>query len=283
MEIKRRFVFHGNAAPFSGRLVRPADVVLESSGASSLPVTGGRLRSKIDSAKFGDVIKVGSASSFVEGLFDDVNQAVEASHGRVHQDAQTATTSVNAEVREIVVGVKPQLTVARLHAALTSRSPAGSGEPAVRLGDDTVVEGAAIDGHKLVVELNAPVFQTYDTHSKLRTAADDPQFVDQHGDSLLMKSAFGGRPAPPTGRLIEGRAGIHATIVKSVRWDGEPYPGAEIDHNVVTVPNFGRIFFGEILITADARRLTMLRLELGSPDGGDAAFAEVDTNGIWSP
>jgi hypothetical protein len=283
VEITRRFVFHGNAAPFGGRLVRPADVVLESSGASSLPVTGGRLQSKIDGAKFGDVIRVGAASSFVEGLFDDVQQAVEASHGRVHPDVQTATTNVNAEVREIVVGVKPQLTVARLHAALGSRSPAGSGEPGIRLGDDSVVEGVAIDGHKLVVELNAPVFQTYDTHSKLRTAADDPAFVSEHGDSLLMKSAFGGRPAPPTGRLVEGRAGIHATVVKSVRWDGEPYPGAQIDHHVVTVPNFGRIFFGEILITAEARRLTMLRLELGSPDGGDAAFAEVESNGTWSP
>jgi hypothetical protein len=98
-----------------------------------------------------------------------------------------------------------------------------------------------------------------------------------------MKSAFGGRPAPPTGHLNEGRAGIYATIVKSVRWDGEPYPGAQIDNHVVTVPDFGRIFFGEILITAAARRLTMLRLELGSPHGGDVAFAEVDTNGTWSP
>jgi hypothetical protein len=40
VEIKRRFVFHGNAAPFGGRLVRPADIVLESNGGSSLPVTG---------------------------------------------------------------------------------------------------------------------------------------------------------------------------------------------------------------------------------------------------
>jgi len=283
VEIKRRFVFHGNAAPFGGRLVRPADVVLESNGGSSLPVTGGRWRSKIDNATFGEVIRVGSASTFVEGLFDDLQQAVEASHGRVHQDTLTATTNVNAEVREIVVGVKPQLTITRLHAALASKSPAGGGEPGIRLGGESVVEGAAIDGHKLVIELNAPVFQAYDTHAKLRTAADDPQFVQEHGDSLLMKSAFGGRPAPPTGHLNEGRAGIYATIVKSVRWDGEPYPGAQIENHVVTVPDFGRIFFGEILITAAARRLTMLRLELGSPHGGDAAFAEVETNGIWSP
>ena len=50
--------------------------MLESNGGSSLPVTGGRWRSKVDSASFGDVIRVGSASTFVEGLFDDVQQAV---------------------------------------------------------------------------------------------------------------------------------------------------------------------------------------------------------------
>jgi hypothetical protein len=31
-----------------------------------------------------------------------------------------------------------------------------------------------------------------------------------------------------------------------------------------------------------SRRLTMLRLELGSPVGGAVACAEVETNGIWS-
>jgi hypothetical protein len=282
MDIKRRFVFQGNAAAYGGRLVRPADIVIEARGGSSLPVAGGRCQSALQPVQFGDFIRVGSASTFAEGLFDDLKQAVEASFGRVRQDTLTATTTVNAEVRDIVVGTKPQLTVKRLRAALVSTTPTASGETAIRLTDDSAVQGVDIDGHTLIVELATAAFQQHDTYSRLRSAADDPGFERESGDCLLIRSVYDGRPAPPSGRLVEGGAGIYATIVKTIRWGGEPYPGATIDHHLVTVPNFARIYFGEILITRYSRRLTMLRLELGSPDGGDVAFAEVQDNGIWS-
>ena len=41
-------------------------------------------------------------------------------------------------------------------------------------------------------------------------------------------------------------------------------------------PEFGTIFFGEILITASERRLSMIRLQLGSPEGGSEVYVEVD-------
>ena len=57
---------------------------------------------------------------------------------------------------------------------------------------------------------------------------------------------------------------------------------AQIDHHSVVVKDFGKIFFGEILITSSSRRLTMMRLELGSDDGGTASGPDVDINGSWS-
>src|SRR5262252_6050687 len=101
MDYRTRFVFHGNASAFGGRLVRPDDIVLESSGASSLPVTGGRCRGEVRGAQFGDVIAVGSATTSIEGLFDNYAHAVEVSHGRLHQTALTATTTATADVRDI--------------------------------------------------------------------------------------------------------------------------------------------------------------------------------------
>src|SRR6185436_5304714 len=121
--------------------------------------------------------------------------------------------------------------------------------------------------------------QRYDTRSKLLTAADDPAFVRASGSSLFMTSPSGGVAAPPAGRLLQGNDTIYATIVKSITWEGQPFAGATIDNNVVIVPNFGKIFFGELLITERSRRLTMVRMELGSPSGGEVAVAEVDSNG----
>lgn len=281
MELTRRFVFHGDACAFSGRIVSPVDLVLESNGSSTLPVTGGRLRSQVSRSKYGDFVRFGSSSTFVEGLYDNAKDVVAASHGRMREAELTATTRVNAEVRDAVVGVEPVLKVKRLRASLTSKSAQGSGEPSIRLSDDTVIEGVTIDKYALVVELNKELFQRYDTHSKLRAAADDKKFVRDHGPSLLMKAALEGRPTPASGALVEASGGIYASIVKSVRWSGIPYPGAEIDHHTVKVPDFGSIFFGEIFVGRKWRRLTMMRVKLGSPIGGDMACCEIDANGTW--
>ena len=282
MDLRRRFIFHGNAAAIGGRLVRPTDVMIDSPVSSSLTVVGGRSQSEAGPTRFGEWVSFGSASTFAEGVFDDLKQQIEFSYHRVEQDTLTMTTRVRASVTELSVDETPKLTIKRVHAAITSTSPEGSGEPSIAIDKETTIEGAAIDGFPLVVELALPVFQRCDTRSKLLTAADDPEFVRTSGSCLFMTSPVGGVPAPPAGRLLRGNGTIYGTIVKSITWSAQPFQGATIDNNVVTVPNFGKIFFGELLITDHSRRLTMVRMELGSPSGGEVAVAEVDSNGTWS-
>jgi hypothetical protein len=282
MDLRRRFIFRGNAAAIGGRIVRPKDVVIDSSAASSLTVAGGRSQAQSAATRFGEWVSVGAASTSAEGLFDDVKQQIELSFGRVAEDALTMTTVVHADVTSLSVGDKPKLTIKHLHAALTSKSPTASGEPAIAVGSETTVEGASVGGFGLIVTLAVPLFQRYDTQAKLLTAADDPQFVQKSGGHMLMKPAKRGKGAPPPSRLLQSYGTTYATIVRSIKWAGDPYPGATIEQHVVTVPDFGKIFFGEILITDQSRRLTMLRLELGSPIGGFLACAEAEDNGSWS-
>jgi hypothetical protein len=282
MDLRRRFIFRGNAAAIGGRIVRPKDVVIDSSAASSLTVAGGRSQAQSAATRFGEWVSVGAASTSAEGLFDDVKQQIELSFGRVAEDALTMTTVVHADVTSLSVGDKPKLTIKHLHAALTSKSPTASGEPAIAVGSETTVEGASVGGFGLIVTLAVPLFQRYDTQAKLLTAADDPPFVQKSGGHLLMKPAGRGKAAPPPSRLLQSYGTTYATIVRSIKWAGDPYPGATIEQHVVTVPDFGKIFFGEILITDQSRRLTMLRLELGSPIGGFLACAEAEDNGSWS-
>jgi hypothetical protein len=283
MDLRRRFVFRGNAAAIGGRIVRPTDVVIDSSTASSLTVAGGRSKSQTGAMKFGQWVSFGSAATSAEGLFDDVKQQIELSFGRVAEETLTMSTVAHADVAGLSVGDKPKLTIKRLHATLVSKSPAASGEPAIGVGNETTIEGVSIGGCALTVTLAVPLFQRFDTQSKLLTAADDPQFVQKSGGHLLMKPAGRGKgAAPPSTRLVQSYGTTYATIVRSIKWAGDPYPGATIDQHVVSVPDFGKIFFGELLITDQSRRLTMLRLELGSPIGGFLACAEVENNGSWS-
>jgi hypothetical protein len=281
MELKRRMVFRGNAAAFGGRIVRPSDIVLEMPGASSLPVTGGRSISRMARTQFKDVVSFESATTLAEGLFDDLDGAVALSNHLVREDTLTSSTRAHAEIRELVVGSRQRLRVKRLSAELLARSPAGSGEPPIALGDCSV-DGLQIDGFKVKVDIERDVFQRCDTYSKLLAAADQPEFSREYRNQFFMATDFPGRPTPPFGRPLRGRETIYAAIVKKIDWDGQPNPRARIDNHTIVVEDFGTIFFGELLISSTSRRLTMMRLELGSDQGGSAGGPEVDINGSWS-
>ena len=290
MELRRRFVFRGNAAAIGGRIVRPADTILDSVVASSLTVVGGRSRARAGPARFGEFVSFASAATSAEGLFDNVQGQIDRTLGRIPEEYLTMTTRVSADVTGLNIGSdKPKLTITHLHASMTSKSPGGSGETSVSPGNDTVIEGVSIDGHVLTIELALPVFQQHDTMSKLLAAADNPQFVKESGALLYMTPTSPGATTPgtvppplPPARLQYCSGTIYATIVKSIKWAGEPINGAVIDQNTVSIPDLGKLFFGELLITSESRRLTLLRGELGSVVGGDVACAEVDPDGTWS-
>ena len=280
MEIERRFVFRGNATAVGGRISRPKEIVIESGGASSLTVTGGRSRGRMKRTRFGQFVTVGSATTLAEGLFDDRQKARALTYGRVREGALTSTTIVRSEVRDIVVGAGPRLRVRLLQAALAARSAGRSGEPSIRTQDLKII-GVDVDGHTLVVDLDAELFERYDTRAKVLTAADKPAFIRERGASFMIQAVA--RTDGAHALLTQSDGTIYASVVRQIRWKGRPYPRATIDHHQVTIPGFGRLYFGEIFIGAISRRLTMLRLQLGSPVGGVVAFSEVETNGTWYP
>ena len=276
MELKRRFIFRGNAAAFGGRLIRPKDIVLETSGASVLTVVGGLSKWSDKDLRFGDSVRIKAASTHAEGRFDDSEKVLALSHHKIAEETLTSTSVVKAAVKDLEVGGRPLLKVGSIRASVSGKSPAASDEPAIRLDDETSIDNINIGGHTIVVEIAHGLFQRYDTRAKLLAAADDPKFVKEHGHHFYLRGQTERR------RLILGSGYIIGTIVRSISWKGAAIPGARIDENSVVVPDFGTMYFGEILITAASRRLSMLRLDLGSPEGGSATFGEVDTNGTWS-
>jgi hypothetical protein len=276
MELRRRFVFRGNAAAFGGRFVRPDDVVLEMPGASSLPVVGGRSISTFSgpAEKFKGYLSFESASTFAEGQFDDREQAIALTHGRVKEETLVTSTRVRAEINKLTVGTEKRLTVGSMVAELVSTSPQrGSREPSIPVGDVSIT-GLAIDGFRLRITFDAKPLNAHDTHAKVLRGIGKRDFVKQYG-----RQFFVGR-----GGLLKNRRQIHATLATKVEWEGERNPRAEIVGNhMVVVKDFGRIFFGEVIISAGSRRLTLMRLELGSDGGGMAGGPDLDVNGTYSP
>ncbi|MEZ5318712.1 MAG: hypothetical protein R2752_15035 [Vicinamibacterales bacterium] len=257
----RRYLFRANACAFGGRILRPRPVVLVSGASSSIGVSGGRAEARARATHFKPYVRIGGASTRVEAKFDDLKAARALTEG-VGQEAALATTSSAQAVVDGLL-VSKRLAIRQVRASLISRSAPEQGEPDIIVGRDTAIKGLTIDGFPVTVELAVAAFATMATHA------------------AFVKAGAPGCQVPPDD--TDPSKPVLATIVRSLRWTRKPHPEATIEGHVIRVPDFGRIYVGEIYITPDSRRLTLLRLRLGSPEGGMADFAEVETNGGWYP
>jgi hypothetical protein len=287
MELQRRFVFRATSSALSGQIFVPSTSVVDvECGSSALGVAGGRARSQMKDASFADgAVKAASATTLVEGVFDDEKKAKLVVSHKGRQEELTSTTKTIVEVQGLSVGNNkgPFFTAKRFRATLVSRSPEGSGEPRIAPEKDTVIEGAAVNQFGLTITLNLDLFQTCDTRSKLVAAADDPRTARSCARNLVLNTRVAGQQGSGRPELVVSQDVIYTTIVKEIKWTGRPYPGAKIDEHSVIVPDFGRIFFGELLVSTHERRLTMVRFDLGSPLRGYVSGGDASSNGGWFP
>jgi hypothetical protein len=72
------------------------------------------------------------------------------------------------------------------------------------------------------------------------------------------------------------------TLVESIETDLPKAPGSH--GHILEVPNFGKVTIAEIFAVQGSRTLTMLHLELGSPQTANMTVSEAGTNGRpWPP
>jgi hypothetical protein len=264
MSDSERFVYYGNASILSGHLHQQRDVELDLGG-SALPLGGGQSCHRLTDQSFGDVISFVSAETHAHG----------AAHDHAESDADASATTppaqavVGVDFRGLLLATRPALRVKRIAAALTAHCDCDSAEPSMGTLDDARYEGVAVDDYRLSVSINRAFFNAHDTLSKLAAAP-----------ARARPRAAGRGPvlAPPDNGSARP---MLTTIVKSLRWLKEPFPGATIDGHVLSIPGLGRIFFGEMLVSGPTRRLTMLRFELTGDVVFDGACCEVETGGNW--
>ena len=286
MDLTRRFVFRGNASAIAGQIVRPKTIIVDvNCGASSLGVSGGRSQSKIGGMSFGDIIKLGSAFTLAEGLFDDEKQAAAVTDHKGRQSELSSTTTVTGEAREMSVGIKPLVThQARARHAREPFADAGSGEPSIVPARDTTIQGVMIGGNVLTVNLNVGFFQKYDTRSKVLAAADDPKCFGGYGSHFVDRRDH---RRPTAGRQTRS----HSARRRHLRDDRQraEVGGQAADRRANRRPSGHRQELRHGVLrraprsTSTERRLTMVRFELGSPIGGYCDFVDVGSNGSGFP
>jgi len=279
MADNQRFKFHGHAAALSGRIVRVGEGTKAKFiknafidlPAAALPATGGRSSARLSRKNLTDpvvrtFVRFENASVSSEGVYEEAKGHFEVTQGKRASNTLTPVTKVSADVRGLDIGLKGnvRMTIKRVRGGFTSKKNMAAGESGIQLTRETGFDGNCVTfvdekgkPYVLTVGIAKELFDTHDTFSAITAA-----------------------PNAALARTDDGAA--HGTVVKPLRWKGREFPGSAIDPerpNTVSIPGFGQVSFGEITMTPQSRRLTMVRLDLGSPIGGDCACADVMDNG----
>jgi hypothetical protein len=293
---EKRFIFQGTAVALAAHIRRPNDSFVPAVASSCLPVTGGLAEARVPAQRFGDRISFESAFSRAQGDFADLHRAAELTHGNHGENELPTNTFVEVGLSGLRIAIPQPAGAARileaktLHARL--ESTADRVNPVSFRSLEATFDGISIDGKILKVNTAPECFSRNETKDKLLKALESSEFRKQY---FHLFYPFVEEQHSLLGGLLGGLSGKHeaphtkgplyATVVSGISWQEKPPERpTRIQGNRLSIDGLGTLYFGEIFIDDNARRLTLLRFQLGSPDGGDGSACELQSNGGgWPP
>ncbi len=273
----RRFVFHGNAVA--------AEVILKSiggqpppkptqvQGQSSLPTIGGHSESLVTSSDpaFAQVFSYGECRTQADGLLK----------------GDTAVTTLSSSVEQIRIVNRPsagetpapqpiEFRAGRLALAMRSTHPA-NGQAQIEFAAPPVFQDLSLAGRPLRIELRSRLMSLARLSDLDHAYRTDRAFFDDCRDGFMLPDPT--RPPQFGSGLPTFRDHYVVTsIVRRIVWGNQ-----QIEGHVLSVTGFGTIYFGEMLINEYNRRVTLVRMQLGSDVDAQVSFGEGDPNGTFYP
>jgi len=245
------FFYHAHGHALSGRITRPVQHLIEVQAGTSLPTIGGHGSSSVSNFRFQDFVSFSNASTQVSGSQNEKDGSF---------TTLVTSTLENLNILDVVTADR---VVARMS---SERGPKDDESHVILLGSK--FQNLRIAGCPVDVDFNHELFQRMDTfqsfkkdfksNSEFRKMAEDPF---QSGQSQKLPD--------PEGVFI-------CSLVKDMK---TTCPGVKRIGHGFDVPQFWKVFVAEVHFHHCKRRLTMLRLELGSPTGGQVVAAQIQGNG----
>jgi hypothetical protein len=240
-----RFLFHSEAYALTGRFTVPFDEVIPVQAMATLPLTGGYGSVQVENFDFRRIVSFRRATASVSG-----------SQSRKDRDNRGPLVSrATIEVEDF--NVLGMVTAGRIFASVSTSIPF-SGEEAslyVHAGFDDL----RIAGQPVKLEIDTEYFNRFPVWSALtaEVAKNAPK-----GLSLPVGSSFRNDV-------------LGFTLARGSVRGGKP--------TEISIPNFGTISLAELFITPYARRVSMIRIELGCPEEGRLEIGGAGGNGAAWP
>jgi len=251
----RTFHYHACAHAFSGRFTRPFSETIDVQASSSLPIIGGHGNARVENFQFREFVSFRKGYTHVSGARQDEDGS--------HNTLVTSTV----EGLNLLDVVTADRIVARLYSKHHREEPEGN---ITMVGSK--FENLRIAGCPVEIKLHTELFEKIPTFT-----AAEKEFANKGEFRKMTEDPF------QTGQPLNLPGQNGAFLCSYVKEMETNCPGVKRVGHCFSVPGFGKIFLGEVLIRYGERTLTMLRLDLGSAVSGDGSGIQAFTNGRTFP
>ena len=249
---QRWFFYHGSALALGGHVSRPYCEVIEPQAAAVLPIVGGHGHARVEDFRYRDLVSFRSATASVSG-------SPSGPEGRQVFNTLASVTIEGLDVAGVV-------TADRIVARLVSEHPGDDRDlPILPVG--TFFENLRIAGVEVVPRPHDVLFGSA-TLRELGAACEQ-------GSSGILD--LSGKPFRVPSEGVHALTSLYASPSSLAAGCGEAGAWG------IQVKGFGTVYLGELVLARGERRLTMIRIEMGSPVRASMALGYVGGNGTTHP
>jgi hypothetical protein len=250
-----QYLYNAHGHALSGRIDRPFEDLIEVQAGTSLPITGGYGSSRADHFRYKEIISFKAAYTQVSGSRKDGSY----------------TTLVSSTIEGL--NILDVITADRIVARLSSQHTPAEAEAHIVLSGSQF-ENLRISGCPVQPEFRSDLFLRLDTFAAVRKELE----TSAEFRRIALDPYQTGQPQP-----LPDHSGVVLCSLVTVKDISATCPGVtRLAHGYV-IPQFGRVFLGEVICEHRKRTLTMVRAELGSPIGGCVTALSVQGNGTSYP
>ena len=248
--VQRTYIFNGHGHAFSGHLTQPYEQLIEVQAGMSLPTGGGLGHARVENYRLREFVSFDAGHTYVSG---------------VKSSADTYSTLVTATVENL--NIFDVVTADRVVARLASSHKLNEDEPRITLLGSTI-ENLKICGCDVQLKFEDDLFLRCNTFDTLKKEFD--------GNAGFRKMAADPFVTTPPKVPVDQNGVFLCSLVKEMKID---CVGVKPVGHAFEVPEFGRVYIGEVLAQYRKRTVTMLRLDLGCPAVGGFIAAQTIGNG----
>jgi hypothetical protein len=265
--IKKIYLYNAHGYGFGGRIDRPFQHVLDVHAGASLPTTGGYEVSRRENFRLNEIISYTAAHTVVAG-------------SRNEKDG-SYTTLASSTIEGL--NILDMVTADRIVARVASKQLITDDEPTITpIGSH--FENLRIAGCPIEVELDTDLFNRFGTFSDFKKAYE----ADQQHRERMQAAFLWGKPKFEVPDFLrerynwfagdkfpESKGIVLCSLVKGFKTCCGEFKDncgeLKVYGNVIDVPQFGKVYLGEVMLKHHEREVTMLRVEMGSPTSGPAS------------